>query len=248
VKLIDQGYAGIDIDWEPLDKADQPMAALVANRVRQARPGAILTVPVESINTNIPPDLANFASLAAAYDQVNIMSYGMAGAYSGWKSWHSSPLYQQQASTPMSIHATVQAFLAASVPAGKIGVGVGFYGICYTSPVTGPAQDLNGSIIAASDGQISFKNIMTSYYDAGARHFDAQARATFLSFSSARGPSGCTYISYDDEQSIQEKAAYVKNNGLGGVMQWEINEGYLPTAPAGSRNPLLSAVRDYVLH
>jgi chitinase len=37
-------------------------------------------------------DLSGFAAIAAVYDQLNIMSYGMAGAWSGWKSWHSSAL------------------------------------------------------------------------------------------------------------------------------------------------------------
>ena len=59
---------------------------------------------------------------------------------------------------------------------------------------------------------------------------------------------GCTYISYDDEQSIAEKGAYVKAKGLGGVIQWEINEGYLSSAAAGQRNPLLKAIAASVLH
>jgi chitinase len=56
-----------------------------------------------------------------------------------------------------------------------------------------------------------------------------------------------TYISYDDEQSIAEKGAYVKAKGLGGVIQWELNEGYLKSAAAGERNPLLKAIAASVL-
>jgi chitinase len=147
----------------------------------------------------------------------------------------------------MSIDSTVKRYLAAGVPAAKLGVGIGFYGLCYTSPVTGPDQALNGSTVAASDGTMSYANIMSSYYSASARQWDSLARVPYLSFSSAHAPDGCTYISYDDEQSIQEKSAYLKSQGLGGVIQWEINEGYLPSAAAGARSPLLLAVRDYVL-
>jgi chitinase len=36
-----------------------------------------------------------------------------------------------------------------------------------------------------------------------------------------------TYLTYDDEQGIAEKGAYVRNNGLGGAIIWTISQGYL---------------------
>jgi len=245
--LTTTGYDGIDIDWEPMDKADEPAVIDLANRIRRANPGALLTLPIGAINVNLGADLSGFAAIAAVYDQLNIMSYGMAGPYSGWKSWHSSALYHTDSATPMSIDSTVKLYLAATVPAAKLGIGIGFYGLCYSSPVTAPDQALNGSTLVASDGTISYASIMKNYYSAGARQWDGLARVPYLSFTSAHAPDGCTYISYDDEQSIAEKGAYVKAQGLGGVIQWELNEGYLPSAAAGQRNPLLKAVHDSVL-
>jgi chitinase len=246
--LTTTGYDGIDIDWEPMDKADEPAVIDLANRIRKANPGALLTLPIGAINVNLGADLSGFAAIAAVYDQLNIMSYGMAGPYSGWKSWHSSALYHTDSATPMSIDSTVKLYLAATVPAAKLGIGIGFYGLCYSSPVTAPDQALNGSTLVASDGTISYASIMKNYYSAGARQWDGLARVPYLSFTSAHAPDGCTYISYDDEQSIAEKGAYVKAKGLGGVIQWELNEGYLPSAAAGQRNPLLKAIHDSVLH
>ena len=46
------------------------------------------------------------------------------------------------------------------------------------------------------------------------RFFDKEARAPWLF-------NGDTFISYDDEESCREKAKYVLNNGLGGIMFWE---------------------------
>jgi chitinase len=245
--MTKDGYDGIDIDWEPLSTADQPVAAQLATAVRGAQPSAILTIPIGGINSNLPDDLSGYAAIANAYDQLNIMSYGMAGPWQGWNSWHSSPLYSQNSATPMSIDSSVKAYLAAGVPKQKLGIGIGFYGLCYTPPVTKPDQPLGGSTIAADDGTMSYAHIMDSYYDANARKWDSFARAPYLSFSGATGPEGCSYISYDDEQSIAEKGAYLKAQGLGGVIQWEINEGYLPSAPAGQKNPLLSAIHDQIL-
>ena len=247
VALLDAGYDGIDMDWEPMDKADEPAVIDIANRIRKARPAALLTIPIGAINVNIPPDLSGFAAIAAVYDQLNIMSYGQAGAWSGWKSWHSRALYHTDSATPTSIDSTVKLYLAAKVPAAKLGIGIGFYGICYTSPVTAPDQALNGATLAASDGTMSYANIVTKYYSASARKWDDLAKVPYLSFSTAHAPDGCTYISYDDEQSIAEKGAYVKAKGLGGVIQWELNEGYLSSAAAGQRNPLLKAIHDAFL-
>ena len=245
--LLDAGYDGIDIDWEPMDKADEPAVIDIGKRIRAARPGTLLTIPIGEINVNMPPDLSGFPAIAAVYDQLNIMSYGQAGAWSGWKSWHSSALYHKDSATPTSIDSTVKLYLAAKVPAAKLGIGIGFYGLCYTSPVTGPDQALNGSKLAASDGAISYAAIMSQYWSADARQWDDLAKVPYLSFAAPHGPSNCTYISYDDEQSIAEKGAYVKAKGLGGVIQWELNEGYLGTAAAGQRNPLLLAIQNAFL-
>ena len=248
VKLAtDYGYDGIDFDWESLETADEPVLVDVMQKVRQRAPGLLLTIPVGIININTLGDLSGYAAMAAAADQLNIMSYGAAGAWQGWKSWHSSALYQQDSATPMSVDSSVKAYVAAGVPKAKLGIGIGFYGLCYTPPVTGPDQALNGATVAASDGDISYANIMTSYYSASAAQWDAFARVPYLSFAKATGPMGCGYISYDDDRSIGEKGAYVKAQGLGGVIMWEINEGYIATAPAGQRNPLLTSIQQHVL-
>ena len=49
-------------------------------------------------------------------------------------------------------------------------------------------------------------------------------------------------------RSIGERAAYVDSRGLGGTIVWTINQGYLPDAPAGSRDPLMDALRTTFLH
>jgi chitinase len=246
--LTSTGYDGVDIDWEPMDKTDEPAVIDIAKRIRKASTGALITIPIGAININLGTDVSGFSDISAAYDQLNIMSYGQAGAWSGWKSWHSSALYQTDSATPTSIDSTVKRYLAAGVPAAKLGIGIGFYGLCYSSPVTAPDQALGGATVLASDGTISYANIMTNYYSASTRQWDALARVPYLSFASPHAPDKCTYISYDDEQSIAEKGAYLKAKGLGGVIQWELNEGYLSSAPAGQRNPLLKAIHDSVLH
>ncbi len=245
--LQEPGYDGLDIDWEPLEPEDWSSLVTIAEQVRSRRPEARLTLPIGCINTNLPQDLSGYRQLAEHYDQLNVMSYGQAGTWEGWNSWHSSALYHQSSATPISIDGTLDAYLAAGVPAEKLGLGIGFYGLCYSEPVREPNQALEGAALLAADSDMSYANIMTSYFDAAARKWDPVARVPYLSFESPTGPLGCTYISYDDPESITEKAAYVRDTGLGGVIMWELNEGYLSDAAPGERSPLLSAVGEQLL-
>ena len=244
----DYGYDGIDFDWEPLPATDEPLLLDLATRVRAANPALLLTVPVGWVNANVKTSLTGYGALAKVVDQINIMTYGAAGAWSGWKSWHSSALYQTDSATPSSVDSSVRAYLAAGVPKEKLGFGIGFYGLCYTFPITGPLQTLSATAtLGSGDGAMAFATIRQTYTTPAARRWDAVARVPYLSFAAETGPKGCGYISYDDEQSIAEKAAYLKAQGLGGVIIWEINEGHLSSEPEGQRDPLMDALAKLVL-
>ena len=90
-------------------------------------------------------------------------------------------------------------------------------------------------------------NIMSLYSDAGARRWDDLAKVPYLTFTTPKCPSQCNFVSYDDEQSIAEKGAHVKANGLGGAIIWTIGQGHLPNAPAGSQDPVLKAAYNSIV-
>ncbi|MHB8417232.1 MAG: glycosyl hydrolase family 18 protein [Myxococcales bacterium] len=236
------GADGVDLDWEPLPSSDEPSFTSLLQALRAAVPGAIVTLPVGTLNMNTDSVDGFYAQAAALADQLNVMSYGMAGAWQGWQSWHSSPISGEGPTTPESIDTTVPAYLAAGVPAAKLGLGVGFFGLCYTPPVTGPKQALGGSTVAASDGTMSYANIVADYAPSMTYAFDPKAQVPYLSAASPVGPAGCSYVSYDDESSIAAKAQYAKANGLGGAIIWELAEGYVPGGPDGG-NALLESLR-----
>ncbi|MFI5041836.1 MAG: glycoside hydrolase family 18 protein, partial [Acidimicrobiales bacterium] len=238
------GFDGVDLDWEPFAAADHAALQALVGDLRAQLPGVIITMPVGCQNNNSPDDLSFFGTLAASVDRLNLMSYGLSGAWQGWKSWHSSPLHWNgDTSTPIAIDSSVDDYLAAGVPPGKLGIGSGFYGECYTLPVMAPDQALGGATVAASDGTMSYANILSGYYASSAYHWDTGAMVPYLSFASAHGSQGCTYVTYEDAQAIAAKGAYSKSNGLGGVIIWTINEGYVASAAAGQRSPLLEAMK-----
>jgi chitinase len=246
--LVTMGYDGIDIDWEGGNLAvgvDQASQKTLLQDIRGQSPGIVLTMTAGYLNENSVGDLSWYGAVAPLVDQLNLMTYGMSGAYQGWQSWHSSPLHWNSVtSTPTGIDRSVSHYLAAGVPASTLGVGSGFYGECYTSPVTAPVQALGGSTVVASDGTMSYRNILASYYSASAYHYDSAADVPFLTLSAGSNAQGCTYVSYEDATSIAAKGAWAKSQGLGGTIIWTISEGYVASgATVQAQNPLLEAMR-----
>lgn len=232
------GFDGLDLDYEP-STWDLPTFAKLVQALRAASPSMLISAPVGWINPNWQTVDPNWITVANYADRVNIMSYGMADAWSGWLSWHSSALYAPGGQTPSSVDASVKAYLTAGVAAAKLGVGAGFYGTCWRGTVTGPSQALGSSYVAANDNVMSYTNIMSSYYQPAAFKYDSTAAAPYLSYPTAYGPQQCNFISYEDPTSLHTKGNYVYTKGLGGVIIWTINQGYMP---ATNSNPPLQAL------
>ncbi|HEY5242150.1 MAG TPA: glycoside hydrolase family 18 protein [Polyangiaceae bacterium] len=249
--LLAMGYDGLDIDWEGGSLSvteDQTLQTSLIGALRSQNPGILLTLTAGYENENSLDDLSWYGTIAPQLDRINLMTYGMSGAWQGWESWHSSPLHwNNDTSTPTGIDASVAHYLAAHVPAAKLGIGSGFYGECYTSPVTAPAQALGGSQVKVSDGTMSYRNIMSSYYAASAYHYDSAAAVPFLTLS-GNNTEGCTFVTYEDATSLAAKGAWVKAQGLGGVIIWTISEGYVASgANVQAQNPLLEAMKTALL-
>jgi chitinase len=243
-------YDGLDIDWEPIEAADRSSLLALLRDLRSARPSLILTIPVGFVNPYRESVDRWYATLAAEVDQMNVMTYGMAGPWNLWRSWHSSALRGEGFTTPTSVARITESYFAAGVPAAKLGVGIAFYGSCWQG-VTGPRQSITSAAILASDNTMSYANLMAYYYNSGSRRWDDAAQVPYLSYEQpyrrVGAPSGmprCSFVSYEDEQSIAAKGAYVRAEGLGGAIIWTVNQGHFATAPVGSRDPLLAAARD----
>jgi len=242
--MDDLNYDGLDLDWEPIETGDEPLLKALIQQLRAERPNMVLTIPVGWVNANSPTVSSFYSEVSPSLDQINVMSYSMTGAWGGWQVWHSSALKNHGSTTPSSVDSSVAAYLDRGVPASKLGVGAGFFGMCWAGGVTAPGQDISGSWIAAVDAEMSYAMIYNDYYEAQSAKYDVEAEAPYLGFDSPRGPQNCTFISYEDTQSLTAKSAYILQHNLGGIIIWTINQGYLQGQPEGSRNPLLQAITD----
>lgn len=247
--MDDLGYDGIDVDWEPIETADRPNLLALLQELRTARPSMLLTIPVNWVNINFPESIDSYyGQIAATVDQINIMSYDMASNYDGWDSWYFGPLYGAGPTRPVSIDSSVQRYLLAGVPPRKLGIGIGFYGSCWRG-VNEPRIPLAGKTISLgqSDNVMTYPVILSQYLPGALRVFDAEAKVPYLTAAGGVGPQNCNFISYEDPESVTAKGAYVRGRGLGGTIIWTIGQGHVGSAPAGSRDPLMQAIKAALL-
>ncbi|WP_435769971.1 glycoside hydrolase family 18 protein [Nocardioides sp. SYSU DS0651] len=257
------GQCGVDITEAEavrrLTALIRELRAEMATRPRYATTPGLITFPGYAVSINETAGRGGRvkqwqADVANLVDQYNLMTYGVGTTWNGdgWHSWFSGALDGESGTTPMSIDASIDAYEATGVPRARIGLGIGFYGIYYGPSIDGPRQSTAGNdIYEINDVALSYANLRAQgYLSHGTRHFDDAASSTYRVYGGAgfvpaadprRNPAG--FLSYEDEQSIAAKAAYVRRGEAGGAIVWTLNYGALPD----DTNPLLAAVKQTFL-
>ncbi len=247
--MTTRGYDGIDLDWEPLDASDAPRFRQLVSELRSAldsiSPRPLLTAAVAT-------QPALFASLQGKFDQINLMTYDLAGPYSGWVTWFNSPLFDGGYRFPStgalapSIDGVVSDFIAHGIAPAKLAVGIAFFGVVWSggagTPTGGVALPRESWTKAPTTISPNYDVIMSTLYQPQAYRWDTNAQAAYLTLNRS-GSNKDRFVSYDDERACQAKVCYARDRGLGGVMIWELGGGYRPSQPPGQRDPLLQAVK-----
>ena len=241
-KLVaDNGYDGIDVDWEFPTSADTANAVAFVSQLRQAlrqsNPDALVTMPLPWTNYDGQsfdgPKLANLIDLAF------IMTYD---AHGPWKvdshnychAGFDAPLNETATD---SVDGTVYSFpKAVDYWRGKgfkdsqlvVGIHSSGHGFLVDKWGETPLQP-------STHGDIEYRRIQ-GLLDAGwQRQWDDQAGVPWLRSPPALPPE---LITYDDPQSVALKGKWAHNTGLRGIFFWEISEDYV-----GGHNVLVEAAR-----
>ncbi|MFI5251259.1 MAG: glycosyl hydrolase family 18 protein [Bacteroidota bacterium] len=248
-----RGYDGIDIDWEVLEASDSTQYKTFITTLR-ADLDTISPRPLLTAATAWQP--AIFATLAGKFDQINLMSYDLSGAWPGWVTWHNSPVSDGGYNFPStgrpvpSANGMVQDCINAGIPVAKLGIGIDFYGYIWSGgqgTPNGGVTDPRQSWISAPSvyGNVAYSTIMDNYYQPQYHRLDTAAQVSYLSIDNP-GSANDKFISYDDEITCYKKINYARTKGIGGVILWELGGGYRANMPAGYRDPLLQAVKKSV--
>ena len=239
-----RGYDGLDVDMEPIAPADELNFAAFVHQLRAAmkaaNPKLLLTIPASG-EPGDQPKLC--AQLQDDFDQINIQTYDLSGAWDGWKTWYNGSLYGggKTLLTPArpfpGVDEKVGYYTAAGIPKSKLGIGIAFYGYVW-SGANGPAQSIQGVKTAT----LGYNEIMDQYFQPSVYHWDTLAHAPYLSIGTAADPNK-KFVSYDDVRLAREKVLYARTHGLGGVIIWQLAGGYRANQPPGRKDLLLKAVK-----
>lgn len=244
--MREYGFDGIDVDWRwPVDGGQFPQAASSEDRANMPLLLADLrgqldywgeqdeqiylltmTAPaVEPLYRNYALDLVH-----SHVDWINLLTYGFQGSWSEIASHH-APLLPNERDPRgevvrelYNVDGAVNVFLDAGVPAEKIVIGVPFYAQTWrdvrASDYFGLYQPTAGTPAGTRPGGLLFYRDLRSFFDSPSyvRFFDEETRVPWMYNADRR-----IAVSYENPESIMNKGAYVRENGLGGMFAWELS-------------------------
>jgi chitinase len=236
-----RGFDGIDMDWE--ESVDWPRVTALIREMRRRWTTGIFVADLGYSDV----DVTWAKGLSDVVDRMSAMTYATLGNWGGWDGpWHQGALYEKADHTtagsthPYSIDRVVQRFLAAGVPASKLGIGIGFYGSgygdsnsdgkCPTAPTSGWEGEWGGWVV---DHDLQLQTIDSLYKNSMTEHWDDVAQTPWLS-AAAPGAGGeadgwvpkLCYITYENERSATAKGQYMTANGLGSIIIWAVPQDH----------------------
>ena len=199
-------FDGIDVDWEypGTDHADD-FISLLAEFRRQMdalRPGLLLSIAVGPAPRMAGGD--DLKQLASLVDEIGLMTYDMSGPWSKRTGFHAA-LLGRTGQTQGTAAGSIAAFEAAGVPAGKLLLGVPFYGYSW-SGVGAEANGLDqeGQGVRGDHPYAEIEGLGTP--------------ATIFRDPGSQSPwiyDKGAFWTYDDPVSIRFKAAYARGSRAG---------------------------------
>jgi chitinase len=234
-------FDGVDIDWEypvgggmagnrnrPEDRGNYTLLLADLRRALDERSRIdgrkyLLTIAAGAGRAHVRN--LDVPMLARILDFINVMTYDY---HSGGAIAHfNAPLdtAQNDPTPEFNARASVEAFLAAGLPAEKLVLGVPFYGYGYA----GVAAANNGRFQPGTTrpdtsapnpwaGALRYYRVVEAQRAGFTRYWDAEARVPWLYHAATR-----TWITYDDAESLALKAEFVRTRKLGGIMIWELS-------------------------
>ncbi|PLS09554.1 glycosyl hydrolase family 18 protein [Neobacillus cucumis] len=232
--LLTYGFDGVDFDWEyPVNGGmktnvrrpiDEKNYTLLLQKVReklnaqQALDGKKYTMSIAAGASANFAQTTQLDQISKIVDYIQLMTYDLHGPWDSVTGFN-APLYASSAepANAPNVSQAVEVFLDNGVPANKLVMGVPFYGYDYkevNNANNGLYQTHTGAVFSDSYGEIE-KNFVGK--NGFVRYWSSESRVPYLW-------NGSTFVSYDDPESMAQKAAYIKSKGLAGAMIWEISQ------------------------
>ncbi|HEY7889562.1 MAG TPA: glycoside hydrolase family 18 protein [Steroidobacteraceae bacterium] len=244
--LAQQGFDGIDIDWEfpvhggmsrsrPQDRANA--TALVREfrrqldaRGREQHRHYFLTVATpagtwQQGGAYSVSDSYDLAALARSADWLNVMTYDMNTIFSPVSAFNTPLAADPRDPAPApersldNLTSAVSYYESQGVPAARIMLGIAFYGRGFNG--VSPQDDGLYSKYTGGYAETPWKTIRAQFLTSAdwVRHWSATAQAPWLYNAKQH-----IFFTYDDPLSLGIKADFARREQLRGVMIWVLGE------------------------
>ncbi len=218
-----RGGDGVNIDLEevPGDQRDnftQLMKDLAA-AFHDAIPGSEVSAALPALKSKA----YDLTALGAVCDYALLMGYDYA-----WSTAPNAGPVAPLGGGGANVTLSVDMYLAADVPPGKLLLGVPYYGYDWKTESQDPRakviKDGNGNIVPGIG--VSYVNNLAQVQKAG-RNYDAVAASPWYAYADDGGQSHVAW--YDDAESLAAKYALVNARNLAGIGIWTLDyQGQLP--------------------
>jgi GH18 family chitinase len=239
--MKDNGFDGIDIDWEFPKKDENNNYTQLLGELRQQLDNASiadgknyqLTTALSASPYQLSPsdyadsdyDLNSTVLQATSQyvDFINVMTYDFHGPWENATN-HQAALYKNNSdssynSSKLNTDWTIQQYLNAGVEAKDIVLGVPLYGYTWTGVNGGINNDSLFQSGTPGNDALLYKDLHdqvgTNGYQA---YWDDAAKVPYI-YSAQEG----VFSTYENTQSVLEKVNYVEQHGLGGMFFWQLS-------------------------
>jgi chitinase len=240
-------FDGIDIDWEfpvtgPGGRAsDKHHATLLFQEFRKQLDaygqivGKHFLLTAAFPSGNEAGSSYETATAVQSLDFINVMAYDMHGGWDDTTDFGSPFAYDSTdpaGSSVFTFKGTVHYLRGAGVPASKIVMGVPFYAYEYKGVAGNATNKGRYRPFDSVTSDTTYRNLVDERQIVTAGPNPTGANGYVRSVSTAAGEpwlwsasaQGGTFITYEDAASIAKRVNYVKQNGLRGLMVWELSQ------------------------
>ena len=238
------GYDGADMDWEqPETDADRAFHLRMSQSLRKGldemgrKTGRKFLLTAAFPASDWSGKWHDSEGLLKIYDFVNVMTYDFAGSWHQ-EATHNAPLFPAPGDSHGGSVAGGPAYWGSKKgwPKEKLNLGLACYG--RGAEVAAPYASLKKGAPKSKYEYMDYKDILPLIKAGWTRSWDADAKSPWLA-----APDKSAVMSYDDPESIALKAAWAKEQGLGGIFFWDINADRLDDGSS----PLVAAARSAFL-
>ncbi|MCD6047209.1 MAG: class chitinase ChiB1 [Gammaproteobacteria bacterium] len=249
------GFDGIDIDYEPtgnqwnLSQTQiQDYVSFLGN-LHTALQSQYASYAWLTIAAPANPDVVrkigatNWQKIAGSVDYINVMAYDYHGGFDNPQITNLQAPLTFDANQPQgvvgretfNVAATIQAYKDMGVPMNKLVLGFPLYGravdgVPNKAPDAYPkAYGLYQSFSSIPQGEwdatgtFDYRYIISQMLGKGYADYNVAGAAA------AYNPQNGYFISYDNVDTVGQKAAFVNSNALGGMMAWELSGDVPPS-------------------